>query len=198
MADMVGLEWQRIPQRDDELPKLVDFMIENGVRSYLEIGLQKAMAFHYIGSRLPKGTKMVGVDLPGSRWGLKDGTGPGWIEKVRVELTTKYEQDVHIILADSRERSTIEKVENLGPFDCIFIDADHAYEAVKIDWQNYGPMGRMVAFHDIDTPNHYGMTPQRLKKYGVHTLWGQIKDNFRHVEIVGNDRGMGIGVLWRD
>jgi glycosyltransferase involved in cell wall biosynthesis len=38
-----------------------------------------------------------------------------------------------------------------GPFDLIFIDADHAYEAVKIDIANWKDKGRKLCGHDYGT-----------------------------------------------
>jgi predicted O-methyltransferase YrrM len=57
--------------------------------------------------------------------------------------------DTHLIWGDSTAAEVIEKLMALGPFDAIFIDANHTSLIVEKDWANYGPMGRIVAFHDI-------------------------------------------------
>ena len=33
-------------------------------------------------------------------------------------------------------------------FDLVIIDGDHAYDSVQADWGHYGPMGKIVMFHD--------------------------------------------------
>ena len=43
-------------------------------------------------------------------------------------------------------------IEELGPYDLIFFDGNHTYEAVKKDFEIYSPLlafGGIVAFHDI-------------------------------------------------
>ena len=60
-----------------------------------------------------------------------------------------------------------------GPYDLVFIDGDHSPAGVRADWQNYGPMARLVAFHDIDA-EHGKLTPARLADYGVHQLWTEL------------------------
>lgn len=34
-------------------------------------------------------------------------------------------------------------------YDLVIIDGDHTYDAVKADYAAYGPLGRIVMFHDI-------------------------------------------------
>jgi hypothetical protein len=101
-----------------------------------------------------------------------------------------------LIWGNSADPKVIEQVRRLGPFDAIFIDADHRLPGVTADWESYGPMGRIVAFHDIAwrrTPEWQGV------RIDVPQLWASIKTGFRHEEIVRCPTGKnnGIGVLWR-
>lgn len=104
---------------------------------------------------------------------------------------------LHAIQGDSHDPAVIEAVSELGPYDFVFIDADHTYAAVKADWENYGPMvadGGALAFHDI--------LPRA--GYGVSEVWAEIKatDGSRCIEIVqnavepGNEARCGVGVAW--
>lgn len=75
---------------------------------------------------------------------------------------------LHTIQGDSRSHDTIALVERHTPYDWIFIDADHSYDNVASDWRSYGPLvrsGGIVAFHDINERNDYG----------VSQLWREIQ-----------------------
>jgi hypothetical protein len=70
-----------------------------------------------------------------------------------------------------------------GQYDLVFIDGGHSYEVVKKDWLNYGPMGKVVMFHD--THNQSG------KCLGVKQLFEEIEDKVK-IEIIGK---YGIGIV---
>lgn len=75
---------------------------------------------------------------------------------------------LHTIRGDSRAAETIAQAATHAPYDWIFIDADHSYDFVSLDWRNYGPLvrpGGVVAFHDINERNGYG----------VSQLWREIQ-----------------------
>ena len=105
--------------------------------------------------------------------------------------------DAHLILGVSQDENTIEKVRRLGPFDCVFIDAGHRIDGVTADWENYGPMARMVAFHDIawKRPDDWTGT----YRIDVPEFWNSIKGDYLHREMIYDPTGEdnGIGVLWR-
>jgi len=183
-------------QRADEMTAFLELIAAEGVRSYLEIGVQRGLTLLSVGLTLAPGARLVGVDLPGAAWGVKDGTGPAQIEAACAQLRA-CGQSVEMIWGNSRAPEVVAAATERGPYDLVFIDGDHSLEGVTADCENYGPMARMFAFHDIDTPNKRGIAPDRLARYGVHTLWARIKSRYRHREIIGSQRGMGIGVLWR-
>jgi len=183
-------------QRADELRDFLDLIQAEGVRRYLEVGVQRGLTFLSVGLTLAPGAQMVGVDLPGAAWGVKDGTGPAQIEAACARLRARG-QSVEMIWGDSRAPEVVAAAAARAPYDLAFIDADHSLEGVTADAEAYGLMARMVAFHDIDTPAKRGITAERLARYGVHTLWARLRREFRHREIIGAQRGMGIGVLWR-
>ncbi len=99
--------------------------------------------------------------------------------------------ELHLFRTSSHNEDAIREIASLGPYDFVFIDADHSYEGVRADWENYSPMvadGGMVAFHDIvERPD-----------YGVSRLWAEIKAaGGRWVEIVDTSEPFGgIGVVW--
>ncbi len=102
--------------------------------------------------------------------------------------------DSELILVQGRSQDefVIEKAREFGPYDFIFIDADHTYPAVHADWVNYSPMiapGGVFAFHDTQ---HIGDPT-----YGVEQLFMEITSEHdrRWIHIVMTDH-CGIGMLW--
>ena len=100
--------------------------------------------------------------------------------------------ELHLLQGMSYDEAIVERARELGPYDFIFIDADHTYPAVSADWQNYSPMlaeGGCFAFHDTQ---HIGDPT-----YGVQQLWGEITavPHTRWLHIVMTHH-CGIGMLW--
>lgn len=84
----------------------------------------------------------------------------GWARESGADLT--------LIQGHSHSTEIVEAAAALGPYDFVFIDAEHTYEAVKGDWDRYHPLvarGGVVAFHDI----------KPRPGYGVSLLWDQLK-----------------------
>lgn len=171
---------QKITQHPQEIEKLLDWAA--GSKSILEIGSKAGWTLAKLGN-LPGVERIVAVDLPGcGEWG-KAGTGDALIKVADALGAT-------LFLANSQHEETVEKVRQYGPYDFIFIDADHSYEGVKKDWENYGPMGKKVAFHDILKPP-IG-TNQNLQ---VWMLWEEIKKTHKWEEFYGEQTLMGIGLV---
>lgn len=100
--------------------------------------------------------------------------------------------DLYLVQGMSQDQAVVEQAREHGPYDFIFIDADHRYEAVKADWENYSPMiaaDGIFAFHDTQ---HIGDPT-----YGVERLWNEITAgaDVRWLHIVMTNH-CGIGLLW--
>jgi hypothetical protein len=179
-------------QHQTELARYIALLDQEGVSSYLEIGSKHGGSLWRVGCSLPKGSRIVSIDLPHGDESFKV-TKPNLQACVARLKTMGY--DTHLFLGDSTWPDAIAFAERLGPFDCVFIDANHTEEFVRDDWANYGPMGRMVAFHDIGwiEPANF---PAHKMKIDVPKVWAELKAGHRHVEFK-HDRGHnGIGVLW--
>lgn len=176
-------------QHEAEIAEFIALLNVEGVRSYLEIGSKYGGALWRVGNALPHGSRIVSVDLP---WGDRS-TEPHL--KACIAALQHRGYDASLFLGDSTSAEIIDKVRALGPFDAIFIDANHTEPFVRKDWANYGPMGRIVAFHDI------GWIPREESKgklpIDVPKVWAEIKDAYRFREIRHDKRDNGIGVLWR-
>lgn len=185
------------PMQDaQELDAFGTVLAQEQCRSYLEIGSKFGSSLRRIASFLPKGSRIVSVDLPNMPATLqKKVQSEKDLEKTITDLQDAG-YDAHLIWGDSTAPATIEKVRMLGPFDAIFIDADHTLPYVTQDWTNYAPMARIVAFHDIAWRRDPGWSGNYVIE--VPGYWNELKKHYRHVEIkYCKTSDNGIGVLWR-
>jgi len=96
------------------------------------------------------------------------------------------------IHGDSGDPNTLKKVKKWlkgRKIDLLFIDGDHKYEPCKRDYEMYGPLSKIIVFHDIVTKNSYND--------GVPKLWKEIKtkDCIEIIKAEGSYGGDGIGIL---
>jgi predicted O-methyltransferase YrrM len=171
-------------QREEEIAWFVDLLATEGVRSYLEIGSKFGGSLDRVARALPKGSRVVSLD--------RNVNGPSLQDCINKLNGSGY--DAWLIPLDSTSTDAVERATALGPYDAVFIDADHTLPYVTKDWLNYGPLGRIVAFHDIG----YVAKPERPKGIEVPQFWESIKGDFRHQECKLDVGHNGIGVLWRE
>lgn len=125
-----------------------------------------------------------------------DGNKPIRFNVNIIKQVTNYEA----ISANSFEKDTIDYVKKFSPngYDLIFIDGDHTYEGVKKDYENFLPLlnnGGIMFFHDIVDSEYH-----RSANCYVSKLWGEVKRDFKHVEILDTDNfdWGGIGVIFKN
>jgi hypothetical protein len=138
-------------QRWTEFHAWASLCLGLGVKTYLELGCGSA------GFMRLAGVKSMAIDI------LPDHHG-GCIDHFH---------------GNSNDPLNVERVTNLfdGPPDAVFIDADHEYGAVKLDFLLWYPIAtKIVGFHDI-------------LMHGSKTFWDEIKVEYPSVEIIGQDRG---------
>lgn len=178
-------QYERALQDPGELALFVALLQSEGVKSYLEIGSRFGGSLWRIANALPHGSLVVSVDLP----------KPDAADSLRqcAEVLRAKGYRMHLHLGDSADDGISSAVSALGPFDCCFIDGNHAEHYVRQDWETYGSMARIVAFHDIAwLPRPTKKTPLEVAK-----VWNEIKSDYRHEEIRLKPADCGIGVLWR-
>ncbi|MFO7971578.1 MAG: class I SAM-dependent methyltransferase [Desulfobacterales bacterium] len=180
-----GTSW---PQYMKELQGFIALLKDGNVKSYLEVGCRHGDTFHAVGLALPKGSLLVAVDLPGALWGKKGGGRHPKSDKSLYRAASDLEkrgQKAIVIIGDSHDSEVIKSVRKYAPFDAILIDGDHSFNGVRADWRNYGPMGILVAFHDIHAPKDKGAS-----------LFNELKQKYEYTEFAYYNKG-GIGVVWR-
>jgi len=186
-------------QHPGEIRALVDLLVDQKVKSYLEIGAKFGGSLWRVGSRLESPAKIVAVDLPnGTRVWPESKCS---LEQCATALRRKG-HTVDLIWGDSTDDAVIAQVKERAPFDAILIDANHTRPFIEKDWANYGPLGKIIIFHDISWKRDkawFAANPGR-PRIDVPQFWDVIKQSFYHVEIrmdpTGGDNG--VGVLWRN
>lgn len=184
-----------IAQDEGEIKAYCDILAANEIGSYLEVGSKFGGSLWRAARSLPKGARVVSVDLPkGTKlWKHSQASLLECIEALR-ELG----YDARVIWGNSQSSEVLRKVYLAGPYDAVMIDADHRLPGLTADWINYGPMARkMVAFHDIGWRRESTWEGVRID---VPEFWNSIKHDWRHQEIKTCPTGKnnGIGVLWKD
>lgn len=103
------------------------------------------------------------------------------------------------VIGDSHAETTVAEVFRYHPFDWVFIDALHTYDAAKRDWEIYSRMcapGAVVLFHDIRLVREY---PEDGTVAGVSRLWRELQaQGFVTQELVGDpsQTEYGIGAVY--
>ncbi|MBX3482526.1 class I SAM-dependent methyltransferase [Phenylobacterium sp.] len=181
-------------QDEREISAFCELLAAEGVRSYLEIGSKFGGSLWRVATALPKGSRIVSVDLPG-------GTR-AWSEsqvslKACLQALTEGGYDARVIWGDSTLKAVIDQVEAWGPYDAILLDGDHRLDGLVKDWDNYREMGRIVAFHDVAW---FRAATWQGVRIDVPQLWNNLRPQYPHREFRYDPslKNNGIGVLWRD
>lgn len=182
-----------VAQDEQELELFIELLRQEQITSYLEIGARYGGSLWKIARSMPIGSRIVAVDMPDGWGGRADGKR---VLKACAGELRNLGYNVHLFIGDSKDAKIISCVKQFAPYDCVFIDGDHRIESVTSDWENYGAMSRIVAFHDI---SYFRVDEEKRKPVHVPELWEKLKQSHRHKEfkyhLTGYDNG--IGVLWR-
>jgi predicted O-methyltransferase YrrM len=163
-----------------ELESLLAIYTKQQPRTMLEVGTYYGGTLKRFLESTAPGATIVSVDMPPHE--VNSERFQGWAAAAG--------QDLHYLVGDNRDHRIIEQVAAFGPYDFVFIDADHSYVDVSHDWAIYGAMARpggIVAFHDINP----------REGYGVSQLWHEINtQGYATEEISAGLPGLcGIGVV---
>lgn len=186
---------RRASQHPVELDSFIELMRNQGCKRYLELGARHGDTFHYVVSSLPSIDTAVAIDLPGGPWGTLMSSSP--LRRAADNLVSERPSlQVEALLGNSQSAEIIRQARDYGPYDFVFIDADHRYAGVLADWNVYKLMTRFCAFHDISGVGVTSKTPDRLP-VEVPRLWAELRAAFvgKSWEFIAPDSAMGIGVV---
>jgi cephalosporin hydroxylase len=194
---MLDKQYIKRPVQDlAELKVFVQFVQEQQIQSYLEIGAKYGGSLWHVVRAMPKGSFALAIDLPYGSTFKRPISEPYLVESVTNLNAIGYK--VHLILGDSTDEQIIAEARQHAPYDLCLIDANHEEPFVRADWANYGPMAKIVAFHDIgwDMRKNAG----KLFKIEVPKVWNEIKAGYRHREIklCPTRADNGFGILWHN
>ena len=152
-----------------------------GFKRFLEVGFSSGIN-NTVLNKFFKFEHIVGVDLFTSNVNGNN------------LLANLMRKNLTLICGDSTDPRTLDLVERLGPYDLIFIDANHIYDYVRKDFENYRnylTKGGVIGFHDIDCPDWPG----------INRFWSELKatGKYEMKEFVcrGYELQYGIGMLWK-
>ena len=158
----------------------------------LEIGTGNGGTL-FLFSRVPSASTIISIGLHKAQFG---GDYSPW-KKQLYESFALSNQRIIPLRVNSHDPATVQLVKTLlgnTLVDFLFLDGDHTYDGVKADFELYSPLvkeGGIIAFHDI-------MTHPTKTNCEVDKLWKELRENYRHAEIIsrpGQDWA-GIGIIY--
>lgn len=172
-----------------EISQAHDFVKSLGIRDFMEIGTDQGGTF-LVWSRISgqKGLK-ISVDLANGPWGVRFD-----VEKRNAKLRTLGD-DVHILDGSSHSEDMYYRVKSIlgdRKLDFLFIDGDHSYLGVKLDYVMYKEFvkpGGWIGFHDIKDCEFH-----RRENCYVNLLWDELRGE-KIWYLSSDHEGFGIGFI---
>lgn len=180
-------------QKLSELTGLLSLVMPMKPKLVVEIGTARGGVLYGLCRISAKDAKIVSIDLPGGNF------GGGYSEEEQLVMA-RYGmngQSVQFLRLDSHKQDTKKKLATMlggKKIDFLFIDGDHTYEGVAMDYKMYRPMvrkGGIIAFHDI-------LPHPNLLSCQVDKFWKEVKKGRKTKEFIdAEDKTWGgIGVVY--
>lgn len=169
-----------------EIVELVSLVNDAAPKRVLEIGTDNGGTLFLLAWASASDARLLSVDV----------RAYGRLRRWLYQSFGRHGQSVGIYTGDSQSEETrlaVQRYFRTAPLDFLLIDGDHAYDAVRRDYELYASLvrpGGLIALHDIvDGPE--------TSVGGVPRFWREIRSDLRDVnEIVeaADQGGYGIGV----
>lgn len=187
-------EYLDLMQEKYEIKELLTIIKKKKPRIVLEIGSARGGTLFLFSKYAYENAIIISIDLPKGPFG-------GGYSKNRVSIFKKFitnKQKMYLIRDNSHLENTKNKLKKIlgkNKIDFLFIDGDHTYEGVKIDFEQYSPLvkkGGIIAMHDI------ALHPKETK-CEVNKFWKELKNSYKYKEIIldKNQGWAGIGIIYK-
>jgi predicted O-methyltransferase YrrM len=157
----------------------------------VEIGTNKGGTLALYANIAPSTAEITSIDLHQGEFG---GGYPAW--KIPFYQAFKRgNQKINLIRADSHKKETLDQLKTIlagKSIDYLFIDGDHTYEGVKMDFEMYSPLvrkGGLIAFHDVV---HH--PPERNVNIDIYMK--ELEKQFNVVYLVENNDQGSCGIAY--
>lgn len=150
-----------------------------------------------VGAIRPKVILEIGVHLGHSLKAWQDAFEPKRMIGIDTESNAvieayinTHELKCNFLIADSHDPLTLGAVKvylDEDKVDFLFIDGDHMYDGVKLDFEMYKPLvrkGGIIAFDDMDLFDNEGVE--------VYKFWDEIKDSYKSDSYHADSNGIGV------
>jgi len=174
MNRLIWCNWAS--QDNDELFELLKYLSDIKIERIVEIGFDRGFGL-LNWWRIFEPKILIGIDIN------IDALETKFLEKAGVVA-----EILHMRSQDEYTRNKVLKLTS-GEIDFLFIDGDHTYEAVKMDYIIYSKMvrkGGVIVLHDAGLKLHPGV--------GVHKVWDEISTENENSKLI-HTSGTGYGVI---
>lgn len=176
-------------QIDKEFIPFLSYIKDLNLINFLEIGTSLGGAFYALSQVI--GGKAISIDLPNGTFGGIPLENMG----KRNAILKKECKNTYFLAENSQNLDTVKRVESIlknEKLDLCFIDGDHTYPGVLLDFLLYKNLVKengLIVFHDIkNTERHKSLN------CNVSILWNQLKGKKKEFVDDLVDWG-GIGII---